>query len=41
MEHEAGRWLKKEELGEAEGLPADWELVETIINEDNVKNYMS
>lgn len=41
VEHEAGRWLKKEELGEVEWLPADWELVETIINEDNVKNYMS
>ena len=33
VEHEAGRWLKKEALGEVEWLPADWELIERIISE--------
>lgn len=28
LEHEAGRWLKKEELGEVEWLPTDLVLVE-------------
>lgn len=33
VEHEAGRWLKKEKLEELEWLPADWELIERIISE--------
>lgn len=33
VEHEAGRWLKREELEELEWLPADWELIERIISE--------
>lgn len=33
VEHEAGRWLEKEELGEVEWLPADWVVVNKIINE--------
>lgn len=31
MEHEAGRWLKKEELGEVEWLPADLILINNIL----------
>ena len=31
IEHEAGRWLKKEELGEVEWLPADLVLVEKLM----------
>lgn len=30
MEHEAGRWLKKEELGEVEWLPADLMVLDKI-----------
>lgn len=30
LEHEAGRWLKKEELGEVEWLPADVVLIDSI-----------
>lgn len=29
-EHEAARWLGKDELGNVEWLPADWEVVERI-----------
>ena len=32
LEHEAGRWLKREELGEVEWLPADLVVVEKIKN---------
>lgn len=30
LEHEAGRWLKKEELGEVEWLPADLILIKKL-----------
>ena len=32
-EHEAGKWLTKEQLGEVDWLPADVTLIETIRNE--------
>lgn len=32
-EHEAGKWLMKEQLGEVDWLPADITLIETIRND--------
>lgn len=33
-EHEAARWLHKEELESVNWLPADWEVVKKILGKD-------
>ena len=37
MEHEAAKWLAKEELRSVDWLPADMEVVERILQEDKVE----